>query len=56
LFEQTSLGKMDKSMVVLDSKLEHTNGGRRELLAYRRRAPGVPFIGQAGRPAWVDRP
>jgi hypothetical protein len=31
-------------------KLEHTNRGRRELLACRRRAPGVPFIGQAGRP------
>jgi hypothetical protein len=36
-------------------KLEHTNRGRRELLACRRRAPGGAFY-RAGRPAWVDRP
>jgi hypothetical protein len=31
-------------------KLEHTNGGRRELLACRRRAPGGAFY-RAGQPA-----
>jgi hypothetical protein len=31
-------------------KLEQTNKGRRGLLACIRRAPGAPFIGQAGRP------
>jgi hypothetical protein len=36
-------------------KVEHTNGGRRELLACRRRAPGGAFY-RAGRPAWADRP
>jgi hypothetical protein len=36
-------------------KLEHKNGGRRELLACRRRAPGGAFY-RAGQPAWVDRP
>jgi hypothetical protein len=35
-------------------KLEHTNGGRTELLACRRRPPGVPFIGQVGRPGPTD--
>jgi hypothetical protein len=36
-------------------KLEHTNGGRREVLACRRRAPRGAFY-RAGRPAWADRP
>jgi hypothetical protein len=36
-------------------KLEHTNRGRRELLACRRRAPGGAFY-RAGRPAWADWP
>jgi hypothetical protein len=31
-------------------KLERTNRGRRELLACRKRAPGVLFVGEAGRP------
>jgi hypothetical protein len=31
-------------------KLEHTNWGRRGLLACRRWESGAPFIGQAGRP------
>jgi hypothetical protein len=35
-------------------KLEHTNR-RRELLAYRRRAPGGAFY-RGGWPAWADRP
>jgi hypothetical protein len=36
-------------------KLEHTNRGRRELLACRRRAPRGA-IWRGGRPAWADRP
>jgi hypothetical protein len=39
----------------LAQKLEHTNRGRRGLLACRRRAPGCAFY-RAGQPAWADRP
>jgi hypothetical protein len=31
-------------------KLEHTNRGMRGMLACRKREPGAPFIGEAGRP------
>jgi hypothetical protein len=31
-------------------KLEHTNRGRRGMLGCRKREPGAPFIGEAGRP------
>jgi hypothetical protein len=31
-------------------KLEHTNWGRSGMLACRKREPGAPFIGEAGRP------